>query len=362
MNTLRFLLFAFMLGLFGQSYATIRTVNQFGTAQFVTINDAINAAVTGDTILVAPGTYAESPNSGAKRLSYIGAGWDLTTVTGFFTLSNASASRSIVEGFRIDTGTLCINTGTNVDSLIVRRCLLRSNANVNVALSGSLRVTIEDCLVLNSSSNDLVSVSAVAASNSVFRGCVFAYTQAAPASSANAFHGNNGGTIEITNCTFLNFAQPFALTGVQPVIAINNVFYDWVAGANWGTFLVGSVFDYNAAGGSAPAFPGGFTNNIALGANDPFVTYSTASNYVLGTSDLHLNGGAGGLALTNTGHPLILDLDASPSDIGAYGGPKPLVDNGVPAFPFVTSLTLPNLLESGDSLNVSSTGRVGPRY
>jgi hypothetical protein len=217
-------------------------------------------------------------------------------------------------------------------------------------------------VVLNSTGNDLVSTSSAAASNSVFRGCVFGFTQAAPTASSNAFSGANGGTIEVSNCSFVNFLQPFSLTGTQPVIAINDVFYDWVAGANWGAFLLGSVFDYTAADGTAPAFPGGFTNNVALGANNPFVTYSTAANYVIGTSDLHLNGGAGGLALTNTGHPLILDLDASRSDIGVYGGPKPLVDNGVPAFPFATSLTMPNLLESGDSLNVSSTGRVGPRY
>jgi hypothetical protein len=57
-------------------------------------------------------------------------------------------------------------------------------------------------------------------------------------------------------------------------------------------------------------------------------SYDEALNYQHGASDLHLNGGAGGLALTNTGHPLILDVDGSRSDVGAYGGPRPLVDNG----------------------------------
>lgn len=146
------------------------------------------------------------------------------------------------------------------------------------------------------------------------------------------------------------------------MIAINNVFYDWSPANNWGTFLAGSVFDYTAADNTAPAFPASFTNSVALGANNPFVNYNTTNNYVIGTSDLHLNGGAGGLALTNTGHPIILDLDASRSDIGAYGGPKPFNDNGIPPFPFVTTLTAPNLLQVGDSLNVSSTGRVGLRY
>ncbi|MBL0061608.1 MAG: hypothetical protein IPP40_09040 [bacterium] len=57
--------------------ATIRTVNQFGTAQFVTVQAAITAAATGDTILIAPGTYFESPSVSSKGVesNWCGVGY-----------------------------------------------------------------------------------------------------------------------------------------------------------------------------------------------------------------------------------------------------------------------------------------------
>ena len=57
--------------------ATIRTVNQFGTAQYSTAQAAINAAVTGDTVLIAPGVYFENLTVSSKVITVIGAGWDM---------------------------------------------------------------------------------------------------------------------------------------------------------------------------------------------------------------------------------------------------------------------------------------------
>lgn len=223
------------------------------------------------------------------------------------------------------------------------------------------RYFVEDCVITCTANGAMITVPNAINATTVFKGCILGFIGGTQ-SATTYFSGNNGSPVEITNCTFVSVRSPFNLTGAQPVIAINNVFYDWTGTPTWGTYLAGSVFDYNASDATAPAIPGTFTNHILLGANDPFVTYDEALNYQHGTSDLHLNGGTGGLALTNAGHPLILDVDATRSDVGAYGGPRPLVDNGIPAFPFVTSLTVPNLIESGDDLNVNSTGRVGPRY
>jgi len=39
-----------------------------------------------------------------------------------------------------------------------------------------------------------------------------------------------------------------------------------------------------------------------------------------------------------------------------------MVDHGITAFPFALTLTIDNLVEVGDSVNVTSSGRIGPRY
>jgi len=344
--------------------ATIRTVNQFGTAQFTTVQAAITAAVTGDTILVGPGSYNENPAISGKVLTLIGAGWDLVTLDGGGSTALAvgtNAAGSVTEGlYLLSTGQAFQATQLTADSSTMRRCRIQGG-NTAFNLGNTRRYFVEDCLITSSANGIMIGVPTAVNATLVFKGCVLGFIGGTQ-SGTTYFNGNNGSPVEITNCTFVSVRQAFNLTGSQPVIAINNVFYDWTGTVTWGTFLAGSVFDYNASDASAPAVPGTFTNHILLGANNPFVTYDTALNYVHGTSDLHLNGGAGGLALTNTGHPLIFDVDATRSDVGAYGGPRPFVDNGVPAYPFVTSLTVPNLIESGDDLNVSSTGRVGPRY
>jgi len=344
--------------------ATIRTVNQFGTAQFVTVQAAINAAVTGDTVLIAPGTYFESPSFNSKSLTIIGAGWDLTTIDGgnsiCWSLSGVAVIGSLLEGMDNTSTSVSISNSTNGDSVTFRRCRMRTTGNATVSGANGKRLYLEDCLLTSTFNGTMITVSTSTGGGFVMRGCILGLT--GPQTSTTYLSGANTGVVEITNCTFVSVRVPFNLSGVQPVIAINNIFYDWTAGSSWGAFLVGSVFDYNASDATAPAIPGGFTNHILLGANDPFVSYDEVLNYVHGTSDLHLNGGAGGLLLTDTGHPLILDVDATRSDVGAYGGPRPLVDNGITAYPFVTSLTMPNLIESGDDLNVNSTGRVGPRY
>lgn len=350
----------FVIALSVSAQATIRTVNQFGTAQFSTVQSAITAAVTGDTILVAPGLYAENTAIANKILTVIGAGWDLTTISGQMQIGT-NAGGTLTEGlYLFSGGSTLVATQLTSDSSTVRRCRIRGGGST-ANFGNGRRYFVEDCQITSDANGILISVPTAVNATLVVKGCVLGFLPAVQTGTVY-FSGANGSPVEITNCTFVSVRNPFNLTGSQPVIAINNVFYDWTGGPTWGTFLAGSVFDYNASDATAPAIPGGFTNHILLGANDPFVNYDEALNFQDVISNLHLNGGTGGLALTNTGHPLILNLDASRSDVGAYGGPRPLVDNGVTAYPFVTSLTVPNLIESGDSLNVSSTGRVGPRY
>ena len=344
--------------------ATVRTVSPVvGAAQHLTLNAAYNAAVDGDTIVVGPGTYAEYIYS-QKRLHWIGAGWDAChwNVPGiaYTVYLYPQATGSVIEGF--DIGGTYYPFYDSADSVTLRRCLVTAgNGYYAVSAQNAGRLTIEDCLLLQTNQADVVYIYS-STSNWVIRNTVFAYTVDPIYASHYALNGPQGGTIEIYNCVFLNMRQVFNLTSSPQVIGLNNIFYDWVAGGGWGTLPAGSVFEYSAADNTAPAFPGSFVNNISLGGDNPFVNYNTATNYAVGTTDLHLNAGAGGLACTDTGYPSILDLDDSRSDLGLFGGPKPFVGLGLPAYPFAITLTIDPLVEVGDSVGVSSTGRIGPRY
>jgi hypothetical protein len=253
--------------------ATIRTVNQFGTAQYTSVGAAITASSNGDTLLIAPGTYNENIVLNFKILTVIGAGWDLVTMDagGVQTISLANTvTGTSIEGIDAVSSTNTFLLNSSADSVTIRRCRLRSTTTtLNHAASGR-RAFFEDCIISTSNNAIMVSLSSNTNSGWVFRGCVFAFTGGTQ-SATTIFNGNNGSTLEVTNCTFVSVRQAFNLTGSQPVIAINNVFYDWTGTPTWGTFLPGSVFDYNASDATGPTIPGSFTNHILLGANDPFV-------------------------------------------------------------------------------------------
>lgn len=340
--------------------ATIRYVSPNpGSAPYSTIAAAHVAAVNGDTIVVGPGNYPEALAVTSKKVHLIGAGWDVCNWQGYLQFHNAAANGSAVEGFRFTpAGSHSIYCLTNVDSVTVRRCFITPSASLMSIYATAGRMYINDC-VLNSASNAAFYIQNSAGGNIVVRNTVF--NCVTPNNAYTAMAGPHNGTVEIYNSVFLNFVRQFDLTGVPQVIGLNNIFWDWNATATYGNLPVGSVFEYSAAGQGAPTFPAIFTNNITLGANNPFVSYDNTS-YTFGTTNLHLNTNTGGLACTDAGYPSILDLDSTASDLGIYGGPKPMVDLGIPAFPIALTLTIDNLVEVGDSVNVVSSGRIGPRY
>lgn len=339
--------------------ATQRYVSSAGAGQYTTLNSAYTAAVTGDTILVGPGTYTESPINQQKRIVWIGAGWDQTIInltSSNWYLNTATANRSEIEGFRFElpSGGNLFFAANNPDSIAFRRCLIRSGGFPIVWTLQSGRLFIEDCIIITThTSAELISVGTGPV---VIRGCILAFGAVSTSTACISNTSGNAGTLELYNNIFLSYSKIFNLSaGAQPILAFNNVFYDWGASPTFGTYNAGSTFDYNASSG--PAVPG--TNGINLASN-PFVNYDPAGFYVVGTSDVHL---AGGSVLINAGHPSLLDMDGSRSDCGVYGGPKPLVDNGVPFYPWAINVLLtPNLVGQGTPVNASASGRVGPQY
>lgn len=354
-------LIALMLFLATTANATIRFLSAQGAGQYTTIDAAASAAVTGDTILIGPGTYSVSGvNQAGKRLIWIGAGWDQTIVnmSSIWYFNTAGQNRSSVEGLNIQGGA-GFQGANNCDSSTVRRCLI-ANPQANCDWQGGRGLVVEDCILYATSNSGWPNIYVSNANYpTVIRNCVFAQAQ----SNVNGFSFSGGaasGTVEIYNCTFVNTRQWLALnTAGGPVIAVNNVFWDWNGSPLVGTYNAGSVFDYNA-GPASPALPG---TNLVTVSTDPFVNYDESVNYTGFNADLHLHP-TNGAALINSGHPSLLDFtDGSQSDRGAYGGPKPLVDNGVPNYPWAINVTAsPNLVGTGTPINAGATVRVGPAY
>jgi len=331
--------------------ATTRYVSPSGVSPYLTIVSAYNASAAGDTILIGAGTYAEGINSNRQN-TYIGAGWDVTQIQSIYL--NVSSGGTVVEGLTLSesSGYPCY-IAPNVDSVTVRRCRIvvpASSGYPCVYQGGSSALTtFEDCQLFQAFQTNSVSLNL---GHMVFRNCLFVHQNATPA--IYAFNGNNG-TLEIYNSVFLGFNRLMNCTGTLPIVYINNISYDWLGvSPQYGTYLAGSMFAYNASDRITP--PG--TNTILLTTN-PFVSYDSTANWS-DASNLRM---ANGSPCIHTGHPSILNLDGSRSDMGIYGGPRPIVDHGVPSYPFPVSLTItPTLIGVGDSIQVNTSGRVGPRY
>jgi hypothetical protein len=347
------------------SFATIRYVSSTGAGGYTTINAALTAGVNGDTVLIGPGAYSITSqiNEVGKRFSVIGAGWDQTVVNMNFLWYINNSNRTSWEGIRFNGNSAMFGIFNTVDSLAFRRCLFNSTSTGSsiLAYSGVRSLTVEDCIFMGALTGSGATMVDITTSNypSTFRNCVFVNNGGSV--NCKAISGaSTSGTVELFNCNFLNFQAPLALNAAGgPVIAVNNLFYDWLASPSVGTYNAASVWDYNACA-TGVTTPG--TNGLAI-TGDPFVNYDEALNYVLGTTNLNLDP-TNGAAFINSGHPSLLDFtNGSQSDRGVYGGPKPLVDNGVPNYPWAVNIVLnPNLVGVGTPVNATALGRVGPQY
>ena len=318
------------------------------SGQYTTLSAAYTAAANGDTILIGPGTYGENIGL-SKRLNWVGAGWDQTVCTGTFNFyTNASSSR--FEGIKFEVDGVVINENAGADSVTIRRCWLIGTHWFYPTFYIEGHLFVEDCLIMNSNTNGYA-VEIRSTASPIFRSCIFTSL-----TGSRCFaRGESTGPLEIYNCIFLNYNRIFEVGGTQSVVAINNIFYDWAASPTFGTYPLYSWFDYNAS--QTIAAPG--TNTISITSN-PFVNYSESLNYQEGISNLHLVTGSG---LIDTGYPSWIDLDLTRSDFGVYGGPRPLVDNGIPPYPWTVNMTItPSLISTETEVNASAVGRIGPQY
>jgi hypothetical protein len=345
---IRLILFVLLL-VAAAAQATIRTVSSDGLAQFAQVQPAIDAANSGDTVLVYPvGVYPGF--NVTKKLVIMGAGTENqpfrgTKITGVVTVTGAADS-SELRSFWVQTSanagahspaSAVLQIASQCKALLVWRCLLENNGVTGNPQDGanvgdSSQVSFIECGFWNSQNSNGNAFAVIMANSSVV---------------------NMEGSVGIR---LAGTVQGGVATGV---LTVRNCLFEGINAGAGGFNTSASGFVQNCATismllvQSAPFLSITFsTQNVA---NSNFVSYVQWNPQ---TSDYHL---ATGSVLINAGDPSSpLDLDGSTADKGAYGGQHPYVANGAPDFPFVFELQAPTSVPQDGSLPVYSRGRIGP--
>lgn len=167
-------------------------------AGYTTIQAAIDAAVNGDEIVVAPGTYLESINFNGKAITVRGSGGAaVTTIDGnnagrAVTINNNEPLGTLLRGFAIKRGGVHLGGYTRVT---IRDCVLRDNTGVNgAALTlDHAHAQIIDCTFRDNVGNgEAGAMWAWGNCQPLLRGCTFENNRAHPNDDAG-----NGGALRL---------------------------------------------------------------------------------------------------------------------------------------------------------------------
>jgi len=229
-----------------------------------TIQDAVNAAIDWDTILVAPGTYFENVTIDRTITLISQAGPEVTTIDGQnldqVVLINSGVDHVVIEGFRVTHGNSYSGGIASFGSqTIIRRNIVESNRSVGGAAIGADQVLLENNII--QFNNSIKGTGAVEASGTIERNIV----------------RNNEGTGALYS--MLVYSSTFAW----------NVVFGNTPGRHEATFIGGGSIHHNIFVRNNQ-----FTSTVALWSPSQTLPYDFRNNIVLhgngGGVDCHLIG------------------------------------------------------------------------
>ncbi|SYZ71862.1 exported hypothetical protein [Candidatus Zixiibacteriota bacterium] len=257
-------------------------------ADYINIQDAINASVSGDTVLVAPGRYAVNLNFYGKNIVLTSeAGRDLTFLdpggaeTHIISFTNGESAAAVIDGFTFGTKTFtCRAISVYGASPTIRNNIFRKHHS----LDGSSPV-----LFIGSGSNSLVT-------HNLF------YDNTGPAMNAWI---EMAGAVNFVNNTIFG-----GTTGLMAASASTIVRNNIITGCQVGLYSPGGwtvTENYNDIWGNSQNYSGLYASPFDISA-DPFFLDTLSRNFYLHRAS----------ACIDAGHPsLPNDLDGTRIDIGA---------------------------------------------
>ncbi len=286
--------------------ATIN-VDQTGTGNYTTIQEAVNNAANGDIIKVAPGFYRESVNLN-KAVQLIGAGPNFSFIDATFTTVqptngiDVSVSASVyISGFTITASGKGINVNSDSSTTTIRNCILSGNdIGIYSIKANCILSLINNTIVSNRAG---ISVSGQWNSSIYIKGNIVAFNTAEAGIGLFAFSANQ--RMLAYNCAFQN------------------------TGGNYSTGVAPGIDDIS---------------------QDPKFIDKDSGNFVLASDSPCINTGIQGVAYN--------DPDGTRNDIGSYSGPNavsfwPYASEG----PVVTELTVtPASVPRGGTVTIRAKG------
>ncbi|MEW6014769.1 MAG: right-handed parallel beta-helix repeat-containing protein [Candidatus Zixiibacteriota bacterium] len=182
---------------------------------FPTIQEAVNAAGMGETVMVAPGVYEGEGNRGItfsrKRIIVIAAAGPLETVIDCegnavtphqaFNISGAEES-GVIDGFTIRGGYYNNGGAINIQSSgpVIRNCIFHDNrapiSGGAIRVKGRGEAHIINCTFANNSSMAGGAIFTIAGAKPRIENCLIAYSD-----SGGAIHVNDGTSVPVISCT-----------------------------------------------------------------------------------------------------------------------------------------------------------------
>ena len=319
------------------------------------LQDAINAAVSGDIIHVIPSAtdYGDGFVND-KSLTIIGFGLNPTSDIGLrsrvdeIRLDNSGASNTRISGLYVDVVSIAIdNTAPQtISNILVENCEIHRlvGAGFGTATSNAISGLIVRNCVFNSSNNtsdpkalELTNASSVTIENNIIRG------ECCTAGAVRA----TGATIR-NNLFYDGVASGIAFISIEGCIIQNNIFLNTNPNS-WGNTGTNNTFQNNISfNTSADAFPTTINMNSGSGnmeGVDPMLTNVPLAP--AGDPDWNYDNDFTPLA----GSP-VLNAGTDGTDIGPTGGTTPFNTEGT-LLPVIQSLTVPSVISQGVDLQVN---------